>query len=49
MPMWSSVELACKLEVVVAGRMMTVFDLRRVVDVVADFCMVEDRLDHCSS
>ena len=45
----SSIELACKLAVAVAGRMTIVFDLHRVVDVVADRCMMEDRVDHCSS
>ena len=27
--------------------MTTIFDLRRVVDVVVDHCMMEDRIDHC--
>ena len=49
MPAQSGVELACKLAVVSEGRTMTVFDLHRVVDVVADHCMMEDRVDHCSS
>ena len=49
MPVWSSVGLACKLVVASAGRTTTVFGLRRVVVVVADHCMMEDRVDHCSS
>ena len=48
MPAWSGVELMCKLVVESAGRTTTVFDWRRVV-VVADRCMVEDRIDRCSS
>ena len=48
MPVWPDVELACKPVVELAGRTMTAFDWRRVV-VVADRCMVEDRIDHCSS
>ena len=42
------VELACELVAVSAGRMMIVFDSRRVV-VVADHWMVEDKVDRCSS
>ena len=49
MPVRSSVELACRLTVVGARRTMIVFDLHRVVDVVADHYMMEDRVDHCSS
>ena len=45
----SRMELVCKLAVVIAGRMTIVFDSRRVFDVVADHCMMEDRVDHCSS
>ena len=45
---WSGVELAYKLVVELAGRMMTIFDWRRVV-VVANHCMVEDMIDCCSS
>ena len=45
----SGVKLAYKLEVVIVGRTKTVFDLCRVVDVVADHCMMEDRVDCCSS
>ena len=45
----SGVGLACKLSVASTGQMMTLFDLRRVVDVVGDRCMMEDRFDHCSS
>ena len=39
MPVWSGVGLACKIA----------FDSCRVVDVVADHCMMEDRVDRCSS
>ena len=42
-------ELAYKLAVVIAGRMTIVFDLRRVLDVIDDCCMMDDRVDHCSS
>ena len=49
MPALSSMELACKLAVPSARRTMTVFDLRRVVDVVANHCMMEERVDHFSS
>ena len=49
MLVWSGVELACRLAIVVAGRMAIVFDLCRVVDVVANHCMMEDRVDNCSS
>ena len=35
--------------VVVTKQMKTVFDLHRVIDVVAENCVVEDRFDHCSS
>ena len=54
MSVQSGVELACKLLVVVAvavasGRMKIVFDLCRVVDIVADLCMMEDMVDHCFS
>ena len=45
----SGVGLACKLAVASARRMTTVFDLCRVVNVVVDHCMMEDRVDHCSS
>ena len=45
----SGVGLACKLAVASAGRTMTVFDSRRVVDVVADHYLMEDRVDRCSS
>ena len=48
MPMRFGVELVCKLVVLFAGRTKTIFDLRRVVDVVADRCMMEDRVDRCS-
>ena len=41
--------LACSLAVVVVGQTMTVFDLRRVVYVVADRCMMKDMFDHYSS
>ena len=49
MPMRSGVELMYKLAVVIEGRTKTIFNLHRVVDVVADHCMIEDRVDHCSS
>ena len=45
----SSVGLACKLVVASAGRTTIVFDLRRIIDVVADHCKMEDRVDRCSS
>ena len=48
MPTRSGVRPACKLVVELAGQTTTVFDSRRVV-VVADHCMVEDRVDRCSS
>ena len=44
----SSVGLACKLVVELAGQMTTVFDLRRVL-VAADHVIVEDKVDRCSS
>ena len=45
MSVQSGVELACKLmvAVAVAVRTTTIFDLRRVVDVVTNHCMMEDR------
>ena len=46
MPVQSGMELVCRLAVAYVGRTPIVFDLRRVVDVVADHCMMEDR-DHC--
>ena len=49
MPVWSGVELTYKLAVVIAGRTTIVFDLHRVVDVVVNRCMMEDRIDHFSS
>ena len=48
MPIWSGVELTCKLVVESAGRMTTVFDWRRLV-LFVDHCMVEDRIDRCTS
>ena len=45
---WSGVELACRLVVESAGRTTIVFDSCRAV-VVADHCMMEDRVDSCSS
>ena len=42
---WSSVGLACMLVVESAGRTTTVFDYGRI----ADLCIVEDRVDRCSS
>ena len=44
----SSMELACKLVVESAERMTTIFDWGKIV-IVADRCIVEDRVDHCSS
>ena len=41
--------LACKLALASSGRTSAVFDLRRIVDVVSDHCIMEDRVDHCSS
>ena len=49
MPVQSGMGLACKLAVVIARRMTTVFDLHRVFDVVVDHCMMEDIVDRCSS
>ena len=49
MSVWSGVELACRLAVVVARQTTIICDLRRVVDVIADHCMIKDRVDHCSS
>ena len=48
MPVRFGVGLPCKLAVVSARRTMTIFDLLRVVDVVADHCMIEDSVDRCS-
>ena len=48
MPAWSSMELMCKLMVESTRRTMIVFDSCRVA-VVANHCMVEDRVDRCSS
>ena len=45
----SDVELRYKLAVVILGHSTIVFDLRRVVDVVANHCTMDDRVDHCSS
>ena len=49
MPVRSGIGLACRLAVAFVRQTMTIFDLRRVDDVVADRCMVEDRFDHYSS
>ena len=49
MPKRSSMGLACKLAVALVGQTMTAFDSLRVVDVVADHCIMEDRVDCCSS
>ena len=49
MPVRSSVELAYKLAVVITRQTTIVFDLRRVVDVVNDRCLMDDRVDRCSS
>ena len=43
------VELACRLAVELAGRTTIVFDLHRVDVIFADHCMMEDRVDRCSS
>ena len=48
MPVWSGVELARRLAVVVARQTTIVFDLHRVVDVVSDHCLMENKVDHCS-
>ena len=47
----SSVGLVCRLAVtaMVEGRMLIVFDLRRVVLIVSYYCMMEDMFDHCFS
>ena len=47
--MQSGVGLACRLAVASAGRTMTIFDMHRVVDVVADHYMMDGRVDCCSS
>ena len=49
MPAQSGVELACRLAVESAGRTTIVFDSCRVDVVVAEHCMMEDKVDHCSS
>ena len=49
MPVQYGVELACKLAIASVGRTKTVFGLCRVVDVVANHYMMEDRVDRCSS
>ena len=49
MPVQSGMGLACRLEVESAWRTTVVFDSRRVDVVVADHCMMEDRVDRCSS
>ena len=41
--------LACKFAIASGGRTTAAFDSRRVVDVVPDHCMVEDRVDRCFS
>ena len=43
------VKLACKVAIASAGQTMTVYDSRRIVDIVADHYMMEDRVDHRSS
>ena len=45
----SGMGLACRLEVESAGRTAVVFDSRRVDVIVAGHCMMEDRVDRCSS
>ena len=47
--MRSGMGLAYWLVVAYAGQMAIVFDLCRVVDVVAENCMVKDKFDHFSS
>ena len=49
MPVRFGVGLACKLTVASVGRTPTLFDSPRVVDVVTDHCMMEDRVNHFSS
>ena len=49
MPARFGVGLACRLAVASAGRTATILDSHRVVDVVADHCKMEDRVDHYSS
>ena len=49
MPVQFGVGLACKLVVASVECTATVFDSRRVVDVVFDCCMMEDMVDRCSS
>ena len=49
MPAQFGVELACMLEVASVGRKTTVYDSDRVVDVVANHNVMEDRVDPCSS
>ena len=49
MPARFGVELACRLAVESARQTTIVFDSRRVDVVVADHCMMEDRVDRCSS
>ena len=48
MPVQSGVGLTCRLAVESVGPTKIVFDSRRVV-FVADHCIVEDRVDRCSS
>ena len=43
----SGVGIACRLAVESARRTTIVFDSRRVI--VAEHCMMEDRVNHCSS
>ena len=49
MPTRSGVGLAYKLAVDSAGQTTIAFDSRRVVDVIVDHCMMEYRVDCCSS
>ena len=49
MPVQYGMEFACKVAVESMRRMVSVFDLPKVVDVVADGCMMEDKVDRCSS
>ena len=49
MPVQYGVELICRLAVAFVGQTTIVFDSCRVIDVAANHCMMEDRVDCCSS
>ena len=49
MPVRFGMGLALRLAVVVAGQTTIVFALHRIIDGVADHCMMEDKVDRCSS